>query len=77
MRGGGVQLYTGPVVGILVMAAGLILGAWLLVKMPTILRWFSRRAEIQDANPDRPPAPEIRHRRYRFDDQDRIIGHDD
>lgn len=77
MRGGGVQLYTGPITGILVMAAGLILGAWLLVKLPTIVRWFSRRAEIQDANPDRPAPPEIKHRRYHFDEQGRISGFDD
>jgi hypothetical protein len=62
---------------ILIMAAGLILGAWLLVKPPKITRWFSRRAEIEDANPDRPPLSKIKHRRYRFDDQGRIIGHDD
>jgi hypothetical protein len=49
----------------------------LLVKPPKITRWFSRRAEIEDANPDRPPLSKIKHRRYRFDDQGRIIGHDD
>ena len=77
LAGHRLEVYDGPIYAILVMA-GLLIGiVWLINKTP---RWFSRRREMEERNRLRnntQPTPHIKHRRYRFDDQDRIIGHDD